>query len=238
MHFQKKRQHWIIYIVQIKKNWTLHAWNILLARITLHTVRWCVSGGPTLGCGEVALEARQVPFHYFPFTREFKWWQPWDAVDTTAFVTWTKLSSQLASALVRGSRSVVFLGVSSPTAALTTRDACLLGGNTLDLKPFLCPQAGYLCYTGSERPGLNCTCPEPADTGYNGGIDVLLRNPWVRIKELLASQQGQRESVWTLKNVFLLHPACPQRAVALLASCKKKRERDVKCDITCQIYVV
>lgn len=96
---------------------------------------------------------------------------------------------------MRGSRPVVFLGVSSPVAALTTRDACLLGGNTLDLKPFLCPQAGYLCYMGTAHPGLNCTCPEPADTGYNGGIDVLLRNPWVRIKELLASQQGQQESV-------------------------------------------
>lgn len=145
----------------------------------------------------------------------------------------------MSSVLVRRSRPVVRLGVSTPTVALTTRDACLLGGNTLDLKPFLCPQAGYLCYIGSAHSGLNCTCPEPADTGYNGGIDVLLRNPWVRIKELPASQQGQQGSVWTQNNVFLLHPACPPHAVALLPWCKKKRKKeDISCDITCQIYVL
>lgn len=139
-------------------------------------------------------------------------------VDKTFIPAWAQL-------LCVGPRPVVFLDVSSPIVALTTWDACLLGGNTLDLKPFLCPQAGYLCCIGSTRPGLNCTCPEPADTGYNGGIDVLLRNPWVRIKELLASQQGQQESVWTQNNVFLLHPACPQHSVALLPWCiKKKRE--------------
>lgn len=37
---------------------------------------------------------------------------------------------------------VVCSGVYKPATALTTRDACLLRGNTLDLKPFLCPQAG------------------------------------------------------------------------------------------------
>lgn len=142
--------------------------------------------------------------------------------------------------LVRRSHPVVCLGASSSTVALTTRDACLLRGNTLDLKPFLCPQAGYLCYIGSAHPGLNCTCPEPADTGYNGGIDVLLRNPWVKIKEPLASQQGWQGSVWTQNNVFLLHPACPQHAVALLPSCKEKgkKREDISCDITCQIYVL
>lgn len=45
------------------------------------------------------------------------------------------------------------------------------------------------------NPALNCLCPEPAVTSYNGDIDVLLRNPWVRIKELLAAgRDGKRES--------------------------------------------
>lgn len=51
-------------------------------------------------------------------------------------------------------------------------------------------------YVGPVQPSLNCLCPEPADTSYNGDIDVLLRNPWVRIKELLAAgRDGERESV-------------------------------------------
>lgn len=140
----------------------------------------------------------------------------------------------VSSSLGYRSCPVVCSAISYPAVALTTQAACLLRGNTLDLKPFLCPQAGYLCYTGSAQPSLNCICPEPADTGYNGDIDVLLRNPWVRIKELLASQQGQQESVWTQDNVFLQHAACPQDAVALLAPWKKKRF----CDITCQIYAL
>ena len=45
-------------------------------------------------------------------------------------------------------------------------------------------------YIGPVQPSLNCLCPEPADTSYNGDIDVLLRNPWVRIKELLAKPAG------------------------------------------------
>lgn len=166
-------------------------------------------------------------FFLFPHMH-FKWQQPWDTVDITILVTCKNFHPSLSSVLVRRSHPVVRLGVSTPTAALTTRDACLLGGNTLDLKPFLCPHAGYLCYIGSAHPSLNCSCPEPADTGYNGGIDVLLRNPWVRIKELPARQQGQQGSVWTQNNVFLLHPACPQHVVALLPSCKKKKKKREK----------
>lgn len=132
--------------------------------------------------------------------------------------------ASVSSSLGYRSCPVVCSAISYPAVALTTQAACLLRGNTLDLKPFLCPQAGYLCYTGSAQPSLNCICPEPADTGYNGDIDVLLRNPWVRIKELLASQQGQQESVWTQDNVFLQHAACPQDAVALLAPWRKKKD--------------
>lgn len=118
---------------------------------------------------------------------------------------------------------VVCSGISKPTVALTTQDTCLLRGNTLDLKPFLCPQAEYLWCIGPVQPSLNCICPEPADTGYNGDIDVLLRNPWVRIKELLASQQGQQGSVWTPDNVFPSASSMSAAAAALFARCKKKR---------------
>lgn len=147
---------------------------------------------------------------------------------------------RLSSALVRRSCPVVCLGVSSPTVALTTRDACLLGGNTLDLKPFLCPQAGYLCYIGSAHPSLNCTCPEPEDTGYNGGIDVLLRNPWVRIKELLASQQGQQGSVCELRIMFFSSASgmSATRCCSLALVHKKKKKEDISCNVTCQIYVL
>lgn len=91
--------------------------------------------------------------------------------------------------------------------ALTTRDACLLRGNTLDLKPFLCPQAGYLWCIGPVQPSLNCLCPEPADTSYNGDIDVLLRNPWVRIKELLAAS-GDSKRACELRIMFSFSIQC------------------------------
>lgn len=112
-----------------------------------------------------------------------------------SLVTFTKLSFQhfLLSRAGNALRCVQVSPIQpwhSPT-----QNACLLRGNTLDLKPFLCPQAGYLWYVGSVQPSLNCLCPKPADTSYNGDIDVLLRNPWVRIKKLLAASKGWQESV-------------------------------------------
>lgn len=123
-----------------------------------------------------------------------------------SLVSWTKTFFSAYPHLLCRCCPAVCSGISYSVMALTTRAACLLRGNTLDLKPFLCPQAGYLWYVGPMQPSLNCLCPEPADTSYNGDIDVLLRNPWVRIKELLAAgRDGKRECVWTQDNVFLQH---------------------------------
>lgn len=134
--------------------------------------------------------------------------------------TGTTLSSQRILIARRSLAPWCVRGVSPARRRRSPRkDACLLRGNTLDLKRFLCPQ--YLWHIGLVQPSLNSICPEPADTGYNGDIDVLLRNPWVGIKELLASRQGQRGSVWTQDNVFLQSTT----AVALLARCTKKKKK-------------
>lgn len=147
-----------------------------------------------------------------------------------SLVTWTKLSFQ------RTPTSCVGIALRcvrvSPTSAvpLITGDACLLRGNTLDLKPFLCPQAGYLWYIGLVQPSLNCLCPQPADTSYNGDIDVLLRNPWVRIKELLAARRGSGR-VCELRIMFSFSIRCVHDCCCSLGPMRKKKEV-ISCNIT------
>lgn len=127
-----------------------------------------------------------------------------------SLVPWTKLSSQrLLISRVRTALRCVQVPPARRRHS-TTRDACLLRGNTLDLKPFLCPQAGHLWYIGPVQPSLNCLRPQPADTSYNGDIDVLLRNPWVRIKELLAASRESKRVCELRIMFFLQHPMCPR----------------------------
>lgn len=70
--------------------------------------------------------------------------------------------------------------------------ACLPQRQHSGLKTFPVSMRGaFVAYRPPVQPSLNCLCPaSPADTSYNGDIDVLLRNPWVRIKEMLAAQEG------------------------------------------------
>lgn len=78
-------------------------------------------------------------------------------------------------------------------------------------------------YAGPVQPSLNCLCPQPADTSYNGDIDVLLRNPWVRIKELLAaSRDGER--VCELGIMFSFSVQCVHGSVGRM---QKKKKEDI-----------